>query len=351
MMVAPIDDRPAGVAIKTHISIIPADRSRYDGYPINLGDALLADALATALETRGRVVDVLDFGGGDRRDTRSRVRLHSFSGLVRHLRSVDLAVVGGGTLIQHEAHGLFRAGLPRFVFLVSLAAWLAGTPMVLFAVGCDPVASRTSRIIYRLALWRRPVWVRDEASLDRVANYFRADVRLAADASLFLWEDKEGAVERDGSVLVALNFHDAAKTDQATIQCLRALGEPRYLNMHQDECRLDTDSFPIELVDRSEVVPSPIDWTTGAMAIGVAGSVVASRMHALYLAAILGTPMIATSDSAKVRAFAAEFEVPYVGDLVRISSVTPKRADTKALMLARSRLDSQLDAMLLLCGA
>lgn len=40
--------------------------------------------------------------------------------------------------------------------------------------------------------------------------------------------------------------------------------------------------------------------------------VIASRMHALYIAALLGKPSIAVESSSKVAGFAAEFDVPLV---------------------------------------
>src|SRR5688572_28207809 len=74
------------------IVIIPADRSMASGHPINLGDAMLTDALVEKLGELGHALQVIDFGDGDRNSSTPRLRVRGASEAMRIIRTSDLAL-------------------------------------------------------------------------------------------------------------------------------------------------------------------------------------------------------------------------------------------------------------------
>ena len=323
------------------IVIVPADRSTPEGNPINLGDALLADALAEEVERRGHRACVVDFGEGSRVDTRGRVHVERFGQLFRLVRRADLVIVGGGTLLQHESRGVLRAGLPRFVAVVSALSALAGTRLVLFGVGCDPIENRVSRLLYKLAIGGRRVWLRDSESAQRAREYFGLPGDVAADVSLFLPSESRPSSERNG-VVVALNRREAGTLTAADMHELRGDGPVRFLDMHQRDSDRDSEAVELGVLRTEERIEHQIPWTVAKAEVSRASRVVASRMHALYLALITDTPMIAVGSSAKVAAFAAEFEVPIVPTVSLAPAVEAVRANPDRIADARARLSQAL---------
>ena len=327
------------------IVIIPADRSMASGHPINLGDAMLTDALVHKLGELGHAVQVIDFGDGDRNSSTPRLRVRGVAEAMRIIRSSDLALMGGGTLFQHEARGALRSGLPRLCFAMSAIARLAGTPLAFFGVGCDPVHDVVSATLLRLAVWRRSVWVRDRDSLARVAQTLGHTAALGADLSLLLYGSFAQPAPA-GDVLVALNGNEAAQLRPSTVAAIARLGRPVFVNMHQRESDLDSSRIPREVSGALDVLEGPVEWRELAPYFERAKVVVASRMHALYYAALTNRPMIAVGSSAKVVAFAREFGVPVAKDVDSIDLLEPALADAIAMQTARARLDQALETVL-----
>ncbi len=116
-------------------------------------------------------MDAVDFGPGRSNSDAPRLGVQGLGQLFREVRHHDAVVVGGGTMIQVDSDHLLRGSLMRLCAAVSVAGWLARVPVYYFAVGCDPLTPRLARVGYRVALWRRPVWVRDADSARRIHDY------------------------------------------------------------------------------------------------------------------------------------------------------------------------------------
>jgi len=81
-----------------------------------------------------------------------------------------------------------------------------------------------------------------------------------------------------------------------------------------------------------------ITWKEAVGLIAGSSVVVASRMHAMYIAAMSGTSMVAVGASPKVEAFAEEFGVPLMGTIPSMI-VTDALADQSALRAATLRVE------------
>jgi polysaccharide pyruvyl transferase WcaK-like protein len=320
-----------------------------------LGDALLTDALVGALRASGQEATATDFGAarvagsGPRRYTRGLV------GLVRAIRASDAVIVGGGTLLQDDTGRGLLNGLPRLVLTVSMTAFLSRRPMVYLGVGCDPISRPAPRAALRLAVKGRTVWARDRASLDRVAGQLHGRPRLGADVCLLPGDPAVQAVVEAASnsevvrrgVVVALNRRDVAQVDAAFLMRMASEDgvEPTLLAMDQRTEEGDlTDHF--DGMSGFRLLQPPVSWRDAATTIAGATVVIASRMHALYLAALSGTPMIAVGRSPKVLSFADEFGIPVAESLEDVTLGAERVADTVALKVAQERMALALDETL-----
>ncbi|GAB2457800.1 polysaccharide pyruvyl transferase WcaK-like protein [Conyzicola lurida] len=329
------------------ILVVSSDRTGDDHVAINLGDALLTDALVQALRARGHSPLVADFGHERHGDGEPRLKLDGVASLVRAVRAADAVIIGGGTLLQDDGpkHGL--GGLPRLCATVVGVAKATGTPVGFYAVGCDPVERFLPKMLLRFAVHNVPVFVRETTSAERVNGQLRGTAHVGADASLLLSHRTAPATE-GGPLVLTLNRKHAAAVTAEHVSALRAkYGSVVFLNMSQSGDGL-TDSAAVEpaalaLFDR---VTSTLSWPEAESIIAGASAVVGSRMHALYASMLLGRPMVAVSDLPKVVTFATEFEVPRVGSIAEVSSVEPRLANDGVLSAATSRAVKSLDDLL-----
>jgi polysaccharide pyruvyl transferase WcaK-like protein len=235
---------------------------------------------------------------------------------------------------------------------VSITARVARKPAVYLGVGCDPTARWAPRLAMRLAIKGRTVWVRDQDSLGRVVRQLHGRARLAADACLLTADPGVRSVidaaassdkARAGAV-IALNRRDVNQVDALFLSRMASAGKapPLFLAMDQ---RIEEGDLTDHFGDKDGfcVLDPPSSWKDAASAIAGARLVVASRMHALYLAALLGTPMVAVGRTAKVLSFAQEFDIPVAASLEDVRPGSERIADVIALKVARQRIDFALD--------
>src|SRR5699024_10185794 len=87
--------------------------------------------------------------------------------LFRAVRSADVVLLGGGTLLAgHEDGRRSRVprGFPRFLAAVTAAATATGTPVALVGVGAERWPDGAEDALLRWVVRRaRSVWVRDAA--------------------------------------------------------------------------------------------------------------------------------------------------------------------------------------------
>lgn len=333
------------------VAIVSADRSDANGSPWNLGDAFLTDVLITELTNRGHDPRAIDFGPMRTHGSLPRVPGHGLRGLASFTRWADLVVVGGGTLLQDDNRDALLGGLPRLCLAVSVCAAAARRPVVYFAVGCDPMPRPVHRWALRAATWGRRAWVRDDASQTRARDQFALHARVAADACLLpaadaLLSDVRGPDHGAKPHIFALNGRDVSmlKADVIRESSSTTGTTPVLLAMsqgagHSDLTQADIVRFAAEgAVDAGY----PLSWRDAALYIMGAEAVVASRMHALYIALLLDKPMVAIGDSPKITQFATEFGVPLARRVLPATLSLAARANAAAVQAARHRVSDAL---------
>lgn len=320
------------------ILIVSSDRTASGGYAINTGDALLTDALAARLREHGHQVTVGDFGAQRVNADYPRTHIGGIRDLLRTVRRHDSVILGGGTLIQQDSKNLLRGSLMRLCVAVSMSGWLCRVPVVYFAVGCDPLPSRLARAGYRLALSRRSVWLRDFRSAERFEEYFGYSPRVGADAALLL-----NLVPTSGSLdaralLAAPNRRDGEDLSEAwSAEMLRSFRTIRMMPMSSGEID-DLELVPTNPYDEVSFASTAEGWRDVVHQFEESTCVIASRMHALYIALLLDIPMVAVGESAKIISFADEFKIPRIerfGDFVpgierRAASTAREKAAERA---------------------
>lgn len=332
-----------------NVLLISSDRTSDEGVPINLGDALLTDVLARSMRSRGLQVDIADFGSLRTSGGEPRLRLNGIVALYRAIRRARFVVVGGGTLFQDDTPGRRFSGLPRLMFAVSAAGWLARRRVYFFGVGCDPIKAWDARTLLRLAVYKRSVWVRDEESQARCLSLFGARAHLAADVSLLKTEnpllDPTAPLHTGPSRLsIALNrSHSPLLTEPLLKSLSTKFDEIVFVQMDQgvdgDALRLST-----QVKSRLDRITEGLTWERVAEILAGSSVVLASRMHAMYIAAMVKVPTAAIGGAAKVDAFVNEFGITSVSELDRWDG-TAKNADQEAVSEARRRVEDQLDAL------
>ena len=322
------------------VLLVSADRSAAGGgHAINVGDALLTDALRAQLMELGHDVDAVDFGPGRSNSDAPRLGVRGLRQLFREVRQHDAVVIGGGTMIQVDSDHLLRGSLMRLCAAVSVAGWLSRTPVFYFAVGCDPLASRLARVGYRLAVWRRRVWVRETASALRFDQYFGRQPMIAADAALLLETKTADASDPvAGSITLAPNRRDGPQLTASWVASLgRSQAQLRLVPMSYGDIN-DLDLVPDDALPMMRTI-SPVDGWQGVVAeFATSETVVASRMHALYIALLLDIPMVAIGASSKVAAFAEEFGVPRLDSFADYTPGVERRASAEAVLGAKARV-------------
>lgn len=323
------------------VLLISADRTEPHGAPRNVGDALLTDALAHALQQRGESVVIYDFGAPRTSGGERRLRGNRLDDLSRAIRQHDAVVIGGGTLLQDNRQEWLSGSLPRMLAMVTLLARLHRRPVRFFAVGCDSLPRRAPRQALRMAVAGTPVWVRDSDSAIRFERHFGRAPAVAADASL-LMQDSLGDMRstRSGLVLALHRSH----SPQVANALLDAWPPPAtFLSMDQEVEDSDSDSLLPSVRDRLMARVRPIGWIDAATVVAGAQTVIASRMHALYLALMTGTPCVAVGRAEKIRSFVREFNVPTIRVLSDYTPGIEQIPDPAALTAAVIRVEGAVD--------
>lgn len=331
------------------ILIVSADRTDQHGGACNLGDALLTDALADAIQSLGHTVQVYDFG--HRRVTSDRQRLAEgrLAGLVRAIRWSDAVILGGGTLFQDDQPYRAVSGLPRMCAVVANMARTLRRPVAYFGIGCDPIERHVPRQVLKLAIAKSNVWVRDIASRQRFSNYFGRSAALGADTALLAMRHIDcGTTAQSKGIVLALARHEASSLSVELIDLWEEqTNEPvRFLSMEQQLHGSDAASLSRAVRARLNYRDHVLGWREAAEIVAESRAVVASRMHALYLAALHSVPAVGVGDYAKIASFCNEFQVPRVKNIAGYRPGLETKIDETARELGAARVESSLRSLL-----
>jgi polysaccharide pyruvyl transferase WcaK-like protein len=333
-----------------NVLLISSDRTSTTGVPINLGDALLTDMLASSVRSRGLQVDVADFGSVRTCGGEPRLNLTGIATLYKAMRTANFILVGGGTLFQDDTPGRRFSGLSRLMFAVSALAWIARRPVYFFGVGCDPIKAWDARILLRLAVFRRAIWVRDEESQRRCWTLLGTRALLAADVSLLGAKDPsfitaEPRQTPKNRLSIALNREHGDLLTGRLLNSLRTqFDDIVFVQMDQgnegDALRLNS-----EVRGRFDEITEGLTWKDAVKILADSSVVLASRMHAMYITAMASVPTAAIGGAAKVDAFIHEFGITRLSTLDGWDG-TATRANIDAVQRARWRVETQLDALI-----
>lgn len=330
--------------------IVPADRTEPHGGARNLGDAFLTDSLASAVASRGHGASIYDFGPVDRKSSDlGRLRGGRGRDLYRAIVAHDAVVVGGGTMLQDNRPDLLLGGLPRLCAVVSATARSARRPVAYFGVGLDTMERSLPRSLVGLAVAGCEVWVREEGSHARFEAYFGRQPHLGADASLLVEELDCPVPAANGGrrLTVALNRDHASQLRMGQLTSLQAVFDSvAFLPMDQEPANSDGDALAPDVQAAIGYRPRVRGWRDAAAEIGSSSVVLGSRMHALYLAALLARPMVAVGSADKVIAFTEEFGIPLIARVSDYRPGTERVADRSALERAKRRAGTSLDELL-----
>lgn len=335
------------------VLVVSADRTLSSGNPLNIGDALLTQALADELLRRDFHAEIADFGGvrAPGSSENRHIRLNGIQGLIRAVRAADAVVIGGGTLVQDDAKsGPPWRGLPRLLLVTVVTAKAFGKRVAFFGVGSNPVRRAIPRFMLRMALIGTPVWARDELTAELLKSQWNKPSLLAADTALLARLDTNTKPQPQPLVVAAY----AAEIETFSSDYLQSLrsefGSLEFISMHQGT-RADADAISPELRDYFDAVHRDVSVDTAVGIFRRSSAVLSSRMHALYLGLLLDKPMISLSQRPKVASFRREYDIPISVPEVSTStdadlvSFAPRRANSHAVAAAQARLDKSLNQL------
>jgi polysaccharide pyruvyl transferase WcaK-like protein len=305
---------------------------------------MLTDAFAQAIREAGCEVAIADFGEAIRSDG-SRMLLDGLTDLLRAARKADRIVVGGGTLFQDDVPDRAFSGLPRLCLACSLVGYLSRRRVTFFGVGVEPISRRRHRWSIRAAIrLAEGLVVRDAASLERLQFMVRKDAELGGDTATLLVNERREVVPesmRKGAVL-ALNGVEAGLATPEIVDALaKSYGQVSFLSMHQGSSS-DASHLSSETRAYLNVTSEDIQWGDAISLVGTSRLVVASRLHALYLAALTLTPAVAIGDRPKVTSFARDFAVPLVAMDDLVKTVRPEIPSQQELFRAQDRVRTMM---------
>lgn len=297
------------------VLIVSADRTTSAGVAQNLGDAFLTDALANFVRDRGHEVRIAD-AGQPGRDVH-RVPVRSISELGAAIRWADRVLLGGGTLLQDDQPERWYGGLPRLVVATSTLATATRTPLSLVGVGADVVRRHRMRLSLTAATARRPITFRDALSQSR----FGGRGTVSGDVCLLHGITRSSA-HRSGALVMAAGPEAAALTVNQVGALRKRHGFVRFVSMDQGE-HADALRLPRALRRGFDDLLIGTSWPTALESVGRSEAVYSSRMHALYMALLTGTPAAGFSLRPKVHQFCRSYAVPHTSSGFTVEPAHP----------------------------
>ena len=273
-------------------------------------------------------------------DTRRRhgieaVPLLDIPAIVRVLRSADLLLSGGGSLLQNVTS---RRSLYYYLGIISLAH-LVGCPVMLYAQGIGPIDGRLAR---RLMNWVGNrvdlITVRDRGSLDELSSLGinRPPIECTADPVLAIHP-----VGREEGRRILGQFHADGAKPMVGISVREWRGWKHYkevLARTVDSIVRELDArvvfLPMQYPEDVEAAKSvaamaeepctvlPEEYRTSELLslVGNMDLMLGIRLHALIFAGVMGVPMVGISYDPKIGRFLSSIGEASAGDLGSITS-------------------------------
>ncbi|MCA0295033.1 MAG: polysaccharide pyruvyl transferase family protein [Actinobacteria bacterium] len=303
----------------------------------NIGDELLLETFLYQLGcTPSYVVNTYDPEFTARQlEGRYRAELIDTAGdrlaLLRHLWGADAVVFGGGSIVKELYASIGRnryATLVMILAIVTFSKWVARTPIAMLNIGVGPIETRTGRLLAGLILRQADlVTVRDPGSYALCREVGLGDtVHSGTDAVFSVTPDwlLDGAATprpaADGPLRIALNLNvDIENPDnweyfqEHLATALAGVANGRPIELHglpmQSKGKERDDAtvlraFAARVPGITYVEHHPVTHVDVARLIEACDLVVSERLHAIVIAAILGTPAFVLAYDVKVRELA-----------------------------------------------
>ncbi len=305
----------------------------------NAGDEAMLAAMIEVLSELDPQVNITVISA-DPEDTKKRHGVNAVSWLslgdiTGALRSADLLISGGGSLLQNVTSG-------RSLYYYLGVIWLAerfGVPVMLYAQGIGPVCGGLARFLMRrIAGGVSLITVRDSGSFEEIKNLgiTRPRVEVTADPVLAIHPVDLGI----GRGILKRAKADGAKPTVG-ISVREWRGWEHYKNViaeAADRMAEELDArivfFPMQVpedVRTAEIIAAKMktkatvltdEYTTSEL-LALAGNfdlLLAVRLHALIFAGVMGIPMVGVSYDPKIDRFLSSIGETAAGDLKSVTA-------------------------------
>ena len=289
----------------------------------NTGDEAVLGGMLASFRALGADVDFTvlsrDPAGTTSVHGVAAVSRNSLGEVARSIKSADLLISGGGSLLQ-DVTSARSAAYYLGVMFVGLAF---GKPVMAYAQGVGPLLRPTTTYFSRLLLDRaRLITVRDEdsAELLRRIGVARPPVHVTADPSFDMDPASEEAAlsalcragapdDRPLLGVAVRNWKAGDEWPSVLAEGIRKASErlaatPLFLPMHYPEDVTFAAAIASEVGAQAVVLQSPLLPGLAKAIVGRVDVMLAMRLHALMFAAAVGAPAVALSYDPKVTSFA-----------------------------------------------
>ncbi|WP_420594492.1 polysaccharide pyruvyl transferase CsaB [Deinococcus sp.] len=272
--------------------------SGYYGFG-NTGDEAIALAIVRELKALGHLPTLLSQTPSETArlyGCRAAARMRPLP-LVRSLAGSEVLLSGGGGLLQDKTS---RRTLTYYLSVIRLARRL-GKRAVVFNQSIGPLSAAGGEQVAETLRGCRVI-VRDRGSLDTLARLGVKGAMLGGDPALLL-EPTERLKRHDDAVVLAPRGDVTDSTERLKVLAAQLKQRGRRvvaLSLYPHEDDAAAHSLGADAVISTTQPQVALD------AIAAAGAVVGVRLHALILAAAVGTPFVGVSYDPKINGFCAD---------------------------------------------
>ncbi len=305
----------------------------------NAGDEAMLAAMIEVLSDLDPQVNITVISA-DPEDTARRhgvraVSWLSVSGIMGALRSADLLVSGGGSLLQNVTSG-------RSLYYYLGVIWLAerlGVPVMLYAQGIGPVCGGLARsLMRRIGNGVSLITVRDHGSFEEIGNLgiVRPPAEVTADPVLAIHPVDLGI----GRAILKRAKADGAKPvvgvsvrewrgwehyKQAVAEAADRIAEELdarvvFFPMQVPEDVRTAESIAARMKTAATVLTDEFTTSELLSLVGNFDLLLAVRLHALIFAGVMGVPMIGVSYDPKIDRFLGSIGETAAGDLQSVTA-------------------------------
>lgn len=273
--------------------------------------------------------------------------------LVRFIRKCDLLFFGGGSILKELYQSVRRnryATLIMVLGIVTFANLVARKTVIMSNIGVGPIETKFGLFLAKLILRQvKYVSVRDPKSyrtcvaigVDKRKLTSVSDAVFAKDASFFVTSSQEVEREPTEKLKIALNLNYNIENPEHwdnfidnLAQGLKSVNERHPIEIYalpmQSRFNPQNDlvmlrAFREKVPESDMILHEPLTHHDAAEIIAQSDMLVGERLHALIMAAILGTPIVPLVYDVKVREM-----VKYLG-MERFAIEIDERFDHAAL--------------------